>query len=121
MLILKMGRNGRRTVKTPHLAMVVDGVCGLQKEHLWQAHLKMMVDTESYISSTCKLLLAKFRRICAVLLWSMTTATQTEICNPIVLFVGAILGEVCQRVFWTSSVAKNVDMGGWMEARTVVT
>jgi hypothetical protein len=51
----------------------------------------------------------------------MTTATQTEICNPTVLVVGAILGEVCQRVFWRLSVAKNVDVGGWMETRAVVT
>jgi hypothetical protein len=55
----------------------------------------MMVDMESQIGSACVLLLAKLRRICPVLSWAVTTAAQAEICDPIVLVVRAVLGEVC--------------------------
>jgi len=30
-----------------------------------------------------------------MLLWAVTTTAQTEICDTVIFFVGAILGEVC--------------------------
>jgi hypothetical protein len=55
----------------------------------------MLVYTESQISSPSVLLLAERSSVCAVLSWAVTTATQTEIPNAVVFFVGTVLGEVC--------------------------
>jgi len=81
----------------------------------------MLVYTESQISSPSVLLLTEYRSVCAMLSWAVTTAAQTEIRDPIVFFIGAVLGEVCEGVFWRFSVAVDVDVWAWVKTGAVVT
>lgn len=84
-------RDGRRTVETPHLRNAVDGCTALQNSVQGnlkgQAHLEMLLNAESQVSSAHILFLIKFFLVGTMLLWAVTTRTSTEISNIVLLFV----------------------------------